>query len=133
LQSSAAEAFNSSLREARQWVESEQPDRLFRATFPFPLVLSAATYLDKYGPHERYDLVKLAKRLHTPVAFIFGQLELTATNPAFAQIVEDIETADWLAPYSIDIIPQADHSYAGNLPRLMEIVKRAVGGGKQDR
>jgi alpha-beta hydrolase superfamily lysophospholipase len=71
-----AAAYRASRATAQQWLEAGQPQMLFPATFPFPLVLSAATFMDKYGPEERYNIVKLARQLRTPVDFIYGQQEL---------------------------------------------------------
>ena len=32
-------------------------EELFTANFPFPLLIAASAYIDKYGPAERYNLV----------------------------------------------------------------------------
>ena len=95
-------------------------------TFPFPLVISAATFLDKYGPAERYDFVQLRERLRTPVDFVYGQLELESRTSAFDGIVADIEQLDWPAGSSCQVIPQANHFYQGCVPALIDHVAKSL-------
>jgi pimeloyl-ACP methyl ester carboxylesterase len=118
--------FQQSLAAARQRIEADEPDSLFRATFPFPLLLSAATFCDKYGPEERYNILKLADRLRTGVDFVFGQSELDAGTSAFAGLVDEIHATPWAAEYSVEIIPGADHFYRGRVEELAEVVTRKL-------
>ena len=47
-------------------VKAGQGDELFTSKFPFPLLITAAGYIDKYGPAERYNLLKFAADLALP-------------------------------------------------------------------
>jgi pimeloyl-ACP methyl ester carboxylesterase len=123
---SQAVAFAQSLETAQQKIEAGEPEALFRSTFPFPLFLSAATFCDKYGPQERYDLLKLSARLSTKVDFIFGQTELDEGTSAFAGLVDEIHAAHWPGGYSLEIIPGADHFYRDRFQQLGSAVTRTL-------
>lgn len=131
IQSAQADDFRQSLATAQQKIDEGQPDALFRATFPFPLFLSAATFYDKYGPDERYNLLKLGEHLSTPVDFIFGQAELDAGTAAFAGLVDEIRESSWSAEYSLEIIPGADHFYRDRFDELSEVVTRNLSCRKE--
>jgi alpha/beta superfamily hydrolase len=122
-----ATEFEQSLVTARQRIEADQPRSLFEASFPFPLILSAATFCDKYGPEERYNFLNLANALRIPVNFVFGQAELDTGTSAFEGLVDDIHSTRWAAEYSVDIIPAADHFYKGRVDELAEAVTRRIG------
>ncbi|MHC4877872.1 MAG: alpha/beta fold hydrolase [Planctomycetota bacterium] len=114
--------FRQSFRTASELAESGRSDELFRATFPFPLVMSAATYLDKYGPESRYDLTKFASDVDVPVSFVFGELELQSGGIAFAGIDERVRELDWKRPPVVRTIAEANHFYAGVSDCLCEVV-----------
>jgi pimeloyl-ACP methyl ester carboxylesterase len=122
-----AAAYRASRATAQRWLDAGQPQMLFPATFPFPLVLSAATFMDKYGPEERYNIFKLARQLRTPVDFIYGQQELDAGSSAFEGIVDDIQSAPWSAAYTLKVIPEANHFYAGCVSALIDAVRENIG------
>jgi pimeloyl-ACP methyl ester carboxylesterase len=118
--------FRASLGTAQHWIDQNQPGMLFKATFPFPFVLSAATFVDKYGPDERYNFLELADRLRTAVDFVYGQQELDDPSSAFDGIVADIQSAAWIAPWTLEIIPDANHFYTDCIARLVEVVRCKV-------
>ena len=123
----AAADFRASLETAEHWIAAGQPTMLFQSTFPFPLVLAAATFLDKYGPEERYNFLKLADRVTAPVSFIYGGDELLKGGSAFAGIVDEIASAAWPNhPPRVTVVPHANHFYAGCLPALRDAVLQAV-------
>ena len=68
--------FFDSLTTAEQLVKTGRGDELFPAKFPFPLLISAASYIDKYGPAERYNILNFAGRVTVPALFTYGSKEL---------------------------------------------------------
>ena len=114
--------FRSSFRRATELAEAGQSDELFRATFPFPLVMSAATYLDKYGPESRYDLTKFAADVAVSTCFTFGEIELHSGGIAFAGIDERVRELDWKSPPVVRTIAGANHFYAGTAAELCSAV-----------
>jgi len=127
LMASNAAAFRSSLAAAEELLAAGQPDMLFPATFPFSLILSAATFVDKYGPAEKYNLFRFVQQVPQPIDFIFGAQELVEGGAAFAEIVPELEAVAWRhGPPSVTVVPNANHFYSGCLAQLIDVVKRAV-------
>jgi pimeloyl-ACP methyl ester carboxylesterase len=109
----------SSIDAARAYVADGKPDQLFTASFPFPMLICAATYLDKYGPDERYHFLPLVSKLSVPTLFTYGQLELESGGVAFAGLPDAIQTAAANVPsIQVTTIPGADHFYTGKYGEL---------------
>ena len=119
-------AFFESLSTAQQLADRGEANMLFQATFPFPLVLSVATYLDKYGPESRYDIFQFAPRVVCPIRFIYGGDELENGGIAFAGLPEAIAKLSWSNPPSIEVVPNANHFYAGRFDQLSAIVRSSL-------
>ncbi len=111
---SAASDFLEAISTAQLHVREGRPLALFEARVPFPLIVGAAAYLEKYGPEERYDILRFIDRLNCPALFTFGALELTRGGVAFAGLAESIrEIKQSHQDFSISVIPEADHFYSG--------------------
>lgn len=100
-------------------------DSLMMANYPFRLPITPTAYLDKYGPAENYDIVRLIPHVHRPLLMTYGELELSQPTPPFANAQELIESAvredqDW----SWSVIPKANHFYAQGSEELAETVER---------
>lgn len=117
-------AFLESMTTAQQWISQGQPRMLFLASFPFPMMLSAATFVDKYGPSNRYNFLRFATRISCPLLFVYGAQELTQGNVAFAELPNAIAALDWptVSP-PVVLIPQANHLYVGCLQQLTDQLK----------
>ncbi len=106
--------FLESLATAQQYVEQGRPETLFTAQFPFPLLISAGSYVDKYGPGEHYNILEFVGQLNRPALFTFGQLELEQGGIAFAGLPEAIrDRAAESARIGVSTIAGADHFYTG--------------------
>lgn len=118
----AAEHF-ASLAAARQHLADGQPDALFTASFPFPMLISAATYLDKYGPEERYHFLPYVDRLTAPTLFTYGQVELETGGVAFAGLPEAIRAAaSGVTAVRVATVAGADHFYTGKYDELAAVM-----------
>lgn len=115
-------AFQASLTQAEMLMQQGDLELLFRATFPFPLLISPKTFMDKYGPGERYNMLKWGTAIDCPIRFIFGQRELTTENVAFAGIVEALQQLDWRHHPTWKIVANANHNYSGQLEELCSFV-----------
>jgi pimeloyl-ACP methyl ester carboxylesterase len=58
--------FWDSMHTAQQLAKAGQSDELFTSKYPFPLLITAGAYIDKYGPEERYNILKFAAELPCP-------------------------------------------------------------------
>lgn len=107
-------AFFESMATAEQLIGDNKPQMLFQASFPFPLVISAATYVDKYGPPSRYNILGFAARIECPLLFVYGTEELEHGGVAFAGLREAIAELNWPnGTPSVAVIPGANHLYVG--------------------
>ena len=119
--------FFESLETARRLLKEGHPEQLITAKFPFPLLISAASYVDKYGD-ERYNILKYVSQVQCPMSFVYGSIELEQGGVAFAGLPEAIEQAllepdDSGGPaVSVTTIPGADHFYTGKYEELARAV-----------
>jgi pimeloyl-ACP methyl ester carboxylesterase len=105
--------FWESMQTAEQMVRKGQGEELFTSKFPFPLLISAASYIDKYGPAERYNLLKFAGEFSCPVLFTYGTKELAGGGVAFAGMPEALGGLAGGERRTIRVIDGADHFYTG--------------------
>ena len=124
--STSANSFLSSLSRAQELVDNSQAGELFSATFPFPLVISAATYVDKYGQEERYNILRFAHRIRSQLSFIYGGRELTDGNPSFSELESELDALDWARRPKFSVIEGADHFYSGNIPSLLDHIVASI-------
>ncbi|MFO0897766.1 MAG: alpha/beta fold hydrolase [Pirellulales bacterium] len=109
--------FLQTLSEAEAAIADGKPHTLLEATFPIPLVISAAGYVDKYGPAERYNILRYLPRIGCPALVTFGALELLDAA-AFQGLPEEINAM--AADHALDtaVIPGANHLYTGTYAAL---------------
>jgi pimeloyl-ACP methyl ester carboxylesterase len=119
--------FLESFRTAESMATEGLGEELFTSKFPFPLLITAASYIDKYGPAERYNLLHIAADLPCPARFIFGSKELNEGGIAFAGLPEALMSLPNAARRSVTVIEEADHFYMGVTENLAEEVTRALG------
>ncbi len=112
------------IRQAQQHVSNGKSDTLMEVDFPFPIVITAAGYLDKYGREERYNIVEFAGRLTIPTLFVYGQRELESGGVAFAGVPDALKMVSPSAnPFDIVIMDGADHFYSGVYEVLAQEVR----------
>jgi pimeloyl-ACP methyl ester carboxylesterase len=97
---------------AKTNVDNGNPGALLQSRFPFPLLITSANYVDKYGPQEKYNILRFAPRLPCPTLFVFGEQELVSGDVTFAGLPESLQqlTYDSHVPELITIA-SADHMY----------------------
>jgi len=116
-----AGAFQEAVAAARLAVRDGRGSQLLQVNFPYTQWMAAENYLEKYGPEERYNLLKFVDRLVCPCCVTYGQRELEDGSMAFAGVPEAIEQVR-RADQSLEVltIPNADHNYSGTVPILAE-------------
>lgn len=105
--------FRASLEESQRQLAAGTPENLIQARFPFPTLISAGSYIDKYGPEERYDILRFAGRVRTPMLFAYGELELERGGVAFAGLPAAIRQQLAKEQCEIVTVSGADHLYTG--------------------
>jgi pimeloyl-ACP methyl ester carboxylesterase len=114
--------FWDSMHTAQQLAKAGQADELFTSKYPFPLLITAGSYIDKYGPAERYNLLKFAADLPSPALFTYGSKELANGGIAFAGVPEALKLLPNAERREVEIIDGADHVYTGTADRLADVV-----------
>lgn len=117
--------FFESYATAKSLAEKNRGDELFEAKFPFPLLISAATFLDKYGPGERYNILRFSGAIDRPLLFTFGSRELESGGIAFAGLDDAVNSLP-ANPHGRQVltIADADHQYTGVQPALAEQISQ---------
>jgi pimeloyl-ACP methyl ester carboxylesterase len=112
--------FWESLHTAQEMAKAGQGDELFTSKFPFPLLITAAGYIDKYGPAERYNVLKFAAELPCPALFTYGSKELAGGGIPFAGQPESLMALPNADRRDVKVIDGADHVYTGVANQLAD-------------
>lgn len=118
-QSAERETFLADCARAQAAVEASEGQRLLEVKFPLSYAISAAGYLDKYGPAERYNVLKFTARVPRPVLVTYGGAELA--HPAFCRMPEELQAIPPEASaLRVCVVPGADHLYSSQHGELAE-------------
>ena len=121
--------YDQSLAVADQAMAMGQPGKLIDITFPFPLLIAAGSYVDKYGPGERYNILEHVAHLRTPTQVCFGSEELTG-SVAFEGlpelISERVAGSGAESMVTVDVVDGADHMYSQRRDELSTWVTRQL-------
>jgi dienelactone hydrolase len=113
---------------AESHVRAGRPGALLDVSLPLPLVISAAGYLDKYGPEERYNLVPLLRVVPCPTLVTFGGREVE-DNVAFQGLPEELARVSARRPrVRVETLAGADHFYTDARPELLARVEGWLAG-----
>ena len=108
LESADAAEFRANVETAQHLIDGNDPDAVFRVGFPIPQYFSAASYLDKHGPDEKYNLVRLADRIRVPLFSLNGSRE---THTRLLDMAQDLAKAAVNSPRaSALMVDQGEHS-----------------------
>lgn len=98
---------------AERHVEQGRPAALMEVRLPLPLAITAAGYVEKYGPDEHYNYLRFITTVPCPVLVTLGSVEV-AGNMAFRAAPEELLA---LAPrhgrLQVATVAGADHFYTG--------------------
>jgi pimeloyl-ACP methyl ester carboxylesterase len=114
--------FWESMHEAETMVTAGRSDDLFATKFPYPMLMTAAAYIDKYGPAERYNILKFAFELSCPALFTYGGKELSSGGVPFAEMPEALSKLPNPTGRDAKVIDGADHVYTGVSEQLAHAV-----------
>ncbi len=98
---------------------------LIEILFPLAYAISAEGYLDKYGPEERYDILKLIPRVTYPMVMTYGTTELP-TSAAFRGMPDAIAELPGSERRQMMVVAGADHFYSGMYAELWSRVETGL-------
>jgi pimeloyl-ACP methyl ester carboxylesterase len=114
LDSPMADTFRADFQRAEELCAEGRGSELFPASFPMSYLVSARAFVDKYGPAERYNVLRYLGTLPCPAMVVFGSGEVQE-NVAFTGLPDAIEelAAEAVQPLDVAVIAGADHFYSG--------------------
>jgi pimeloyl-ACP methyl ester carboxylesterase len=105
--------FREEFARASELVRRGDGDSLVPVTQPLSFIATAAGYVEKYGPENRYDFVPLLSRLPCPALILIGS-ESIKTSAAFAGLPDALaEAADGNLQLAYEIVEGANTNYLG--------------------
>ena len=108
---------------AERLVGSGQPGALLDVRLPLPLVITAAGFVEKYGPDERYNYVRFLPGVPCPTLITLGALEVEK-NMAYRGVPEELaEVGRRHGRLTVETIAGADHFYTGLRSELLARVE----------
>lgn len=99
----------------------EGPAALLEVKLPLPFVITAAGYVEKYGPDERYNFVNFMRSVKCPTLVTFGSLEVES-NMAFRGVPEALRELD-RKNVQVDVVAGGDHFYSATRKEIIECVE----------
>lgn len=114
LESDDAEEFRANLETADRMEEEGRALDLFYVDFPIKEMFSAAAYLDKHGPLEKYNIVQHAPKIRVPMFVLSGSLE---THTRLLDVPQDMITAAVNSPRAEYLVLEGgNHSLTNMMP-----------------
>lgn len=124
LSSPKRDLFAADLAEAEAHLAAGRASRLMDIRFPLPYSISAAGFADKYGPAERYNLLRFVDRLPCPALFTYGGQEVQS-NVAFQGLPTALEALDpQRQRWAVETVAEADHFYSAARDSLWSRTER---------
>jgi pimeloyl-ACP methyl ester carboxylesterase len=128
-QSAERDTFLADFARARAADQAGEGRRLLEVKFPLAYAVSAAGYLDKYGPEERYNVLRFVAKVPRPVLVTYGGRELG--HPAFQKMPEDLQAlSPGAVALRVSVVPDADHLYTARHAALAEQIDLWLGSGR---
>ena len=125
MEDARAEEFLRDYGRAHDLVRRGRARELIEILFPLPYAISAEGFLDKYGPEERYNVLRLIERVTCPMVVAYGTEELP-TSAAFRDMPELIGELPGKERRQSMLIAGADHFYAGMYGELWGRIEMGV-------
>ena len=120
MESEDAEEFGSIVAVAQRLIDQGDPEGVLRVRFPIPQFFSAASYLDKHGPEEKYNLIRLAGGIRVPILTLNGSLE---THTRLRDMAQDLAAASVNSPRAATLmIDQGEHSLVNRMAEASDAV-----------
>jgi pimeloyl-ACP methyl ester carboxylesterase len=114
-------AFIADIARARSLVEADRGQELLLSTMPQRNWFSALSYVDKYGPDNRYDFFRHVPAVSVPLLLTVGGLEGGFNFQALAS--EGASLAASLPHVTFASIDGADHSYQSRIPEVWTLAR----------
>ena len=109
-----AAEFQANIARADQLEAEDKAQELMAVRFPISQMFSAAAYLDKHGPSEKYNLATLAPKVKVPLIAVAGSLE---THTRLRDMAQDLAVAAVNSPRAEYVIIEGGNHPLNNRRR----------------
>jgi hypothetical protein len=117
LESERRDEFKSHYDTAQGYVAAGRGETLIEIRTPLPFLVSAASFVDKYGPEEKYNILRQIGQISMPALFVFGGIELEEVN--FRGLPEAIASSAATGQnLNVVTVAGANHIYTGQIEEL---------------
>ncbi len=124
----AGKRYNETCALAQSYVDKGDAEQLIQVEFPVPLLVSAGTYVDKYGPAEQYDVVKRIPEVTAPLFCIVGSAEPLEQFP-FWGLPEELQRLDGeVENFTFAYIEGANHAYSEHRQEVWDVTESWLRG-----
>ncbi len=108
---------------AERHVQSGQPAALLDVKLPLPFAVTAAGYVEKYNPDERYNVLQFLRSVPCPALLTLGSIEVE-NNMAFRGLPEAVAALSHEhGRLAVETIAGADHFYSSGRANLLACVE----------
>lgn len=114
--------FLATYRKAEELVQAGQPAALMDVKLPLPFVITAAGFVEKYGPDERYNYLHFVKSVRCPTLVTFGSIEVEK-NMAFRGAPDELNALA-RPGLTTTVVADADHFYSGVREKLLDVLEK---------
>jgi pimeloyl-ACP methyl ester carboxylesterase len=111
-----AREFTDQLAAAQRLLDQGEGEHLLAVEVPTPLVLTARTYVDKYGPDARYDILAHLPNVPAPLLVTVGSKEDQISFRHLPQQLTDMAAGRPTLTFAL--IDGADHQYTDRTAEL---------------
>jgi alpha-beta hydrolase superfamily lysophospholipase len=120
MESEDAEEFAANIGIARRLIARGEPEGVFRVGHPIPQLFSAASFLDKHGPEEKYNLINHAHGIRVPMLTLNGSLE---THSRLRDMAQDLAVAAVNSPKAETLMVEGgEHSLVNRTTEASDAV-----------
>jgi pimeloyl-ACP methyl ester carboxylesterase len=122
-----ADEFLETFNRANDMVSAGRGDELMLIRFPLAYYVSAAGFVDRYGPEEKYNVLRLLDRVGCPTLVTYGSSEMQSeiTFRGMSDAVERLGGPS--KSLQVAVIAGADHIYSGCHDALAARIIRWLG------
>lgn len=116
--------FRDRAEQSQKHIDEGRPATLIETLYPFPLLLTAEVFMDKYGPDARYNILDHIPNVRVPLLVLIGTEE-AQTLSSFKGLPPEVEKlAGELDHLTYESIPGADHAYTHQREYVWDVVSR---------
>ena len=109
---------------AQQLIDDGHPEAILDSTNPYPVMVTAEVWVQKYGPEERYNILKHIPNVGIPLLIMIGTQE-EQDLMTFRELPPEVQKlAGELQYLTFESIPGADHAYTHQRDYVWGVVSR---------